>query len=107
MLTQPQISETTSDTRIRHLVMSSEDPLAQDGPNVVFNLTQSPKKISSVYVYDKRGTELFEQQCCTPDYYLRRVESQLLNWYAGYIVELCGFLQIVELGAGTSEKTRI
>ena len=107
MLTQPQISGTTSDTRIRHLVMSSEDPLAQDGPNVVFNLTQSPKKISSVYVYDKRGTELFEQQCCTPDYYLRRVESQLLNWYAGDIVEICGFLPIVELGSGTSEKTRI
>jgi dimethylhistidine N-methyltransferase len=107
MLTQPQISGTTSDTRIRHLVMSSEDPLAHDGPNVVFNLTQSPKKISSVYVYDKRGTELFEQQCRTPDYYLRRVESQLLSWYARDIVELCGFLPIVELGSGTSEKTRI
>src|ERR1700722_10419178 len=107
MLTQSQISGTTSDTRIRYLVMSSEDPLAQDGPNVVFNLTRSPKRISSVYVYDKRGTELFERQCGTPDYYLRRVESQLLNWYAGDIGALCGFLPIVELGAGTSEKTQI
>jgi dimethylhistidine N-methyltransferase len=107
MLTQPQISGTTSDTRIRHLVISSEDPLAQDGPNVVFNLRQSPKKISPVYVYDKRGTELFERQCGTQDYYLRRVESRLLNWYARDIVGLCGFLPIVELGAGTSEKTRV
>jgi len=81
--------------------------LAQDGPNVVFNLTRSPKRISSVYVYDKRGTELFERQCGTPDYYLRRVESQLLHWYAGDIVGICGLLPIVELGAGTSEKTRI
>jgi L-histidine N-alpha-methyltransferase len=107
MLTQPQISGTTSDRRIRHLVMSSDDPLAQDGPNVVFNLTRSPKRISPVYVYDKRGTELFERQCGTPDYYLRRVESQLLNWYTGDIVGLCGFLPIIELGAGTSKKTRV
>jgi dimethylhistidine N-methyltransferase len=58
-------------------------------------------------VYDKQGTALFERQCATPEYYLRRVESQLLSWYAGDVAELCGFLPIVELGAGTSEKTRI
>jgi L-histidine N-alpha-methyltransferase len=86
--------------------MSTEDPLAHDAPNVVFNLTRSPKRISSVYVYDKTGTELFEHQCGTPEYYLRRVESQLLIRYAGDIIELCGFLPIVELGAGTAEKTR-
>src|SRR6266436_3919137 len=106
MPAQPQSTKATSDTRIRYLVRSTEDPLAQDGPNVVFNLTGSPKRISSVYVYDKRGTGLFERQCGTPEYYLRRVESQLLNRYAGDIVELCGFLPIVELGAGTAEKTR-
>jgi L-histidine N-alpha-methyltransferase len=104
---QPPFSGTmASDTRVRYLVSSTEDPLAQDGPNVVFNLTRSPKRISSVYVYDKRGTELFERQCDTPEYYLRRVEAQLLNWYAGDIIELCGFLPIVELGAGTADKTR-
>jgi dimethylhistidine N-methyltransferase len=102
-----QNSEATSDARIRYLVRLTVDPLAQDGPNVVFNLTGSPKKISPVYVYDKRGTDLFERQCATPEYYLRRVEAQLLSWYAGDIVGLCGLLPIVELGAGTSEKTRI
>jgi L-histidine N-alpha-methyltransferase len=106
MPAQPQSSEATPDARIRYLVRSTEDPLAQDGPNVVFNLTRSPKRISSVYVYDKIGTELFERQCGTPEYYLRRVESQLLHWYAGDIVGLCGCLPIVELGSGTSEKTR-
>jgi dimethylhistidine N-methyltransferase len=103
---QPQFSGTTSDTRIRHLVRSTEDPLAQDAPNVIFNFTRSPKRISPVYVYDKRGTELFERQCGTPEYYLRRVESQLLNRHAGDIVEICGLLPMVELGAGTAEKTR-
>src|SRR3981081_4097695 len=104
---RPQFSGTTSDTRIRYLVKSTEDPLAHDAPNVVFNLNNSPKRISSVYVYDKRGTDLFERQCGTPEYYLRRAESQLLNLYAADIVGICGFLPIVELGAGTSEKTRI
>src|SRR6202021_4192775 len=101
----PQFSGTAADARIRYLVRSSEDPLARDAPNVISNLTRSPKRISSVYVYDRRGTELFERQCGTPEYYLRRVESQLLNWYAGDIVELSGFLPIVDLGAGTAGRT--
>src|SRR5882672_11971425 len=103
---QQEFSGATSDRQVRYLVRPTADPLAQDAPNVVFNLTRSPKRISSIYVYDKRGTELFERQCGTPEYYLRRVESQLLNWYSGDIVELCGFPPIVELGAGTAEKTR-
>src|ERR1700721_3482386 len=101
---QPRFSGIT-DARIEYLVRSTEDPLAQDAPNVIFNLTRSPKRISSVYVYDKTGTALFERQCDTPEYYLRRVESQLLNWYSGDIVELSGFLPIVDLGAGTAGRT--
>src|SRR5271156_1160046 len=92
--------------RMRYLVRSG-DPLAEDGPNVIRNLSRSPKKISSFYVYDKRGTEFFERQCDTPEYYLRRVESGLLTHHAGEIAELCGHPSIVELGAGTAEKTRI
>jgi L-histidine N-alpha-methyltransferase len=96
-----------TETRIRFLAKSTEDPLALDGPNVIRNLAKSPKRISSVYVYDKRGTELFEQQCNTPEYYLRRAETRLLRSYGGEIVKRCGFIPLVELGAGTAEKTRI
>jgi L-histidine N-alpha-methyltransferase len=107
MQVQPRFVDATSDARIRHIVTATDDPLAQDAPNVIANLSRSPKRISSVYVYDRDGTELFERQCCTPEYYLRRVETQLLNRYAGDIIGLCGFPPIVELGAGTAEKTRI
>lgn len=92
--------------RIQYLVRSG-DPLAEDGPNVIHNLTRSPKKISSFYVYDKKGTEFFERQCDTPEYYLRRVETRLLTRHAGGIAELCGYPSVIELGAGTAEKTRI
>ncbi|HEV7610810.1 MAG TPA: L-histidine N(alpha)-methyltransferase [Steroidobacteraceae bacterium] len=94
------------EARVRYLVRSAEDPLAQDAPNVIANLKRTPKRISPVYVYDKRGTELFERQCATPEYYLRRVESRLLECHAAEITELCGTVPIVELGAGTSAKTR-
>jgi L-histidine Nalpha-methyltransferase len=93
--------------RIEFLARSIEDPLAADGPNVIRNLSKTPKAVSAMYVYDKRGTELFERQCLTAEYYLRRVEAALLREHAAEIVEHCGFLPIVELGAGTADKTRI
>ena len=96
-----------TEKRIRYLARSAGDPLDGDAPNVIHNFSLSPKRISSLYVYDKRGTELFERQCSTPEYYLRRVKTQLLNRHAGDIAALCGFPPIVELGAGTAEKTRI
>jgi dimethylhistidine N-methyltransferase len=95
------------DGRVSFLVKEDEDPLAHDGASVIANLTKYPKKISSVYVYDKVGTQLFERQCNTPEYYLRRIEAELLRAHAGEIVELGSFPPLVELGAGTAEKTRI
>ncbi len=110
MESTPVISQSlgaAADRPVHFLVQSTEDPLQDDGPNVVEGLSGSPKKISSVYVYDKRGTALFELQCGTPEYYLRRAESRLLSSYAGDIVRRCEAPALVELGAGTAEKTRI
>jgi L-histidine N-alpha-methyltransferase len=107
MQAQLQSLDTSIERRIHFLLRSTEDALEFDGPNVVEGLSSTPKRLSSVYVYDKRGTELFELQCGTPEYYLRRVETRLLNSHAGDIVRQCGFPAIVELGAGTAEKTRI
>ncbi len=94
-----------SDSRVRFVIRTDDDPLAMDGPNVVHNLSRSPKKISSMYVFDKRGSELFEEQCRTEEYYLRRAETQLLRSYVGEILRQTRFISIVELGAGTAEKT--
>jgi L-histidine Nalpha-methyltransferase len=99
--------ESGNDERVRFLVKETEDPLAHDGANVIANLTRYPRQISSVYVYDKVGTQFFERQCNTPEYYLRRIEAELLRAHAAEIVELGGFPPLVELGAGTAEKTRI
>jgi dimethylhistidine N-methyltransferase len=93
--------------RITFLSPAAADPFADDGPNVIANLSRTPKRIAPMYVYDKHGTELFEQQCGTPEYYLRRAEFRLLSRHAPVIVEVTGYPAIVELGAGTAEKTRI
>jgi uncharacterized SAM-dependent methyltransferase len=90
---------TGASEQTRFLIKSDEDPLAGDGPNVIANLSKRPKKISSVYVYDRIGSRLFEMQCNTPEYYLRRAEVQLLKTHAKEIIELCNFPVIVELGA--------
>src|ERR1700740_2527652 len=96
-------SETRHEGRVRFLVASTEDPLAHDGPNVIANLRASPKRISSVYVYDRLGTKLFERQCATAEYYLRRAETQLLQSHAAEILDRCGSGLIVELGGGTAQ----
>jgi L-histidine Nalpha-methyltransferase len=98
-MTIPSPLEENPSRRVEFLIRSTEDPLAQDGENVIAGLSQSPKRISPVYVYDKRGTEFFERQCDTPEYYLRET-------HAADILHICGFIPIVELGAGTARKTR-
>jgi L-histidine N-alpha-methyltransferase len=107
MNSQPTEAGEGPRARVQFLIASTMDPLALDGPNVISNLRRTPRQISSVYVYDRVGTRLFERQCDTPEYYLRRVEAELLRSHAAEIVARCGPVPIVELGAGTAEKTRI
>jgi dimethylhistidine N-methyltransferase len=106
-MTRTPCHGTGAKERTQFLIRSDEDPLAGDGPNVIANLSKSPKKISSAYVYDRTGSLLFEKQCNTLEYYLRRAEVQLLRTHAEEIIELCDCPIIVELGAGTAQKTRL
>ncbi len=68
------------------------------------------KKTNPKYLYDKLGSQLFEQICMQPEYYLTRVELEILNNYSADIANLFkDFDQIamIELGSGSSTKTRI
>lgn len=82
------------------------NPLTE-GSDVVKGLTQTPKWISARYFYDDRGSELFEQICELPEYYLTRTETAILNKYAVEIAQMTGACELVELGSGSSTKTRI
>lgn len=71
-------------------------------------LSSSPKRLSPVYFYDERGSKLFEKICDLEEYYLTRKETEILNRYAPQIIaSLPHNTHLVELGSGSSTKTRI
>lgn len=78
-----------------------------DGSDVVKGLTQTPKFLSPRYFYDDRGSELFEQICELPEYYVTRTETAILQGCAREIARMTGSCELVELGSGSSTKTRI
>lgn len=75
--------------------------------SVAAGLAHNPKRLESRFLYDDRGSELFEQICEQPEYYLTRVEAELLRQHAAEIVAITGAPSLVELGAGNGEKTDI
>jgi dimethylhistidine N-methyltransferase len=71
-------------------------------------LASKNKYLSPKYFYDKVGSQLFEQICLQPEYYLTRTEASILNKHAPLISKLTGSnIQIIELGSGSSSKTAI
>jgi L-histidine N-alpha-methyltransferase len=84
--------------------METEEP---SGHDIVQGLTRVPKSLPSKYFYDHRGSQLFEQICCLPEYYLTRTEASILRRYADKIAETTGACELVELGSGSSTKTRL
>ena len=72
-------------------------------------LAEMQKHISPKFFYDKRGSKLFEEICEQPEYYLNRIESQILKNSVDKILKIIGEKEIslVELGNGNSQKTRI
>ena len=70
-------------------------------------LTATPKQLPPVYFYDDRGSRLFDEITRLPEYYPTRAERSILEAHAGEIVEAAGADVLVELGAGTCEKSRV
>lgn len=71
-------------------------------------LSASPKKLSPMYLYDEQGSLLFEQICELPEYYLTRTEHAILQNYSDEVAAFSnGNMALVELGSGSSTKTRL
>ena len=70
-------------------------------------LTSTPKWLSPKWFYDARGSDLFEEITRLPEYYPTRVERSILAAHAGDIARHTGAHTLVELGSGSSEKTRL
>ncbi|MBU8815414.1 L-histidine N(alpha)-methyltransferase [Mycolicibacterium goodii] len=70
-------------------------------------LTATPKSLPPKWFYDAAGSDLFDQITRLPEYYPTRTEAQILRHRSAEIVAAAGADTLVELGSGTSEKTRM
>ena len=70
-------------------------------------LTASPKQLPPKWFYDERGSELFEEITRLPEYYPTRAERDILRDAAPAIAAASRARTLVELGSGSSEKTRL
>ncbi|MFJ9210169.1 L-histidine N(alpha)-methyltransferase [Streptomyces sp. NPDC102264] len=74
--------------------------------DVLQGLTRTPKVLPPKWFYDSRGSELFEEITRLPEYYPTRAEREILLARAPEIAAATGARTLVELGSGSSEKTR-
>ena len=70
-------------------------------------LTATPKSLPPKWFYDARGSELFEEITRLPEYYPTRAEREVLVAHAGDVARTTNAKTLVELGSGSSEKTRL
>ena len=94
---------------MRYHIEAYTDPHAQQArlaQDVRRGLMARRKSLPPKYFYDRAGSELFERITELPEYYLTRTESALLEENAAHLTG--NFLpdEVVELGAGSSAKTR-
>ena len=94
------------------MTFSLENYLAADAADealrrdVRHGLAQHPKTLPPKWFYDSVGSDLFDQITRLPEYYPTRAEAQILRACATEIAAASGADTLVELGSGTSEKTR-
>jgi len=85
--------------------LTEEDLLYQLREDARAGLSSTPRTLSPIWFYDKRGSELFDEITRLPSYYLTRAEASLLKTHSQEVARLCQAATLVELGSGTCEKT--
>ncbi|OBG60949.1 MULTISPECIES: L-histidine N(alpha)-methyltransferase [unclassified Mycobacterium] len=75
--------------------------------DVFEGLQQTPKSLPPKWFYDSLGSHLFDQITRLPEYYPTRAEAEILRARSAEVAAASGADTLVELGSGTSEKTRL
>jgi L-histidine N-alpha-methyltransferase len=87
--------------------LGPEDLRAAMRADVARGLQATPKELPSKYFYDQEGSALFDAITRLPEYYPTRTERGILVARADEIAARSGADTLIELGSGTSEKTRL
>ena len=88
-----------------HVDAPADAPL-EFAASVVRGLEDHPRTLDCRYLYDDAGSAIFEHITAQPEYYQTRTEERLLGAHAGDIRDTVGDVTLVELGSGSSAKTR-
>lgn len=86
--------------------LTQDDVVRSLRSDVRTGLTATPKSLPPKWFYDARGSELFERITRLPEYYPTRAEREILAAGAPEIAAVTRARTLVELGSGSSEKTR-
>jgi L-histidine N-alpha-methyltransferase len=87
--------------------LTADDLIQALREDVTAGLTGSPKSLPPKWFYDKRGSQLFEEITRLPEYYPTRRERAILQRHAAEIAAATRADTLLELGAGSGEKTRL
>jgi L-histidine N-alpha-methyltransferase len=87
--------------------LTGDDLRAAMERDVRAGLTMAPKQLPPVYFYDDRGSRLFDEITRLPEYYPTRAERSILDARAKDIAQSSDADTLVELGAGTCDKSRL
>jgi L-histidine Nalpha-methyltransferase len=99
-------------TRIDHrctidVLLSEADLAAALRRDACDGLTAAPKHLPPKWFYDERGSQLFDDITRLDEYYPTRRETEILEREAASIAARTGATTLLELGSGTSTKTRL
>ncbi|MFO7571842.1 MAG: L-histidine N(alpha)-methyltransferase [Gaiellaceae bacterium] len=101
-------STTSTESRVRvERLFDEEDRRSALHDATFWGLRERPKSIPPVWLYDERGSLLFDQITRLPEYYPTRREHEILEERATEIAARTQARTLVELGSGTSTKTRL
>ena len=87
--------------------LSAQDLRAALERDVRTGLSAVEKWLPPVWFYDDRGSQLFDEITRLPEYYPTRAERALLDAHSGEIAAMAEADTLVELGAGTCDKSRL
>jgi L-histidine N-alpha-methyltransferase len=88
-------------------LLSPEDRRATLEADLRTGLAASPRWLSPIWLYDERGSALYDEITRVPEYYPARTEQAIFDTHADEMMALAGCDTLVELGSGTAEKTRM
>jgi len=75
---------------------------------VLSGLREDQKQVPSKFLYDERGSKLFDQICELDEYYPTRTEMEIMRENVAAMTDAIGpRVRLVEYGSGSSRKTRI